>query len=101
MFGVYVSEYNFIEFIKDNAIELLYYVKRIPEAELQNDFLEFDFAEIMEEDNLTNAEQRCLENHYAKKLVVNKRDGRLDVIAQHIVYHFTRRGFRVKGMVIS
>ena len=26
---------------------------------------------------------------------------RLDAIAQHIVYHFPRRGFRGKGMVIS
>ena len=30
-----------------------------------------------------------------------RRDDRLDAIAQHIVYHFPRRGFRGKGMVIS
>lgn len=55
----------------------------------------------MEEENLTDAEQRRLENHYAKELEVIKRDDRLDAIAQHIVYHFPRRGFRGKGMVIS
>ena len=100
-FGDYISEYNFAESIKDNATVPLYYVKRVPEVELQNDFLDSDFAEILEEENLTDAEQRRLENHYAKELEVIKRDDRLDAIAQHIVYHFPRRGFRGKGMVIS
>ena len=100
-FGDYVSEYNFAESIKDNATVPLYYVKRVPEVELQNDFLDSDFAEILEEENLTDAEQRRLENHYAKELEVIKRDDRLDAIAQHIVYHFPRRGFRGKGMVVS
>ena len=100
-FGDYVSEYNFAESIKDNATVPLYYVKRVLEVELQNDFLDSDFAEILEEENLTDAEQRRLENHYAKELEVIKRDDRLDAIAQHIVYHFPRRGFRGKGMVIS
>lgn len=62
-------------------------MKRVPEVELQNDFLDSDFAEILEEENLTDAEQRHLENHYAKELEVIKRDDRLDAIAQHIVYH--------------
>lgn len=83
-FGDYVSEYNFAESIKDNATVPLYYVKRVPEVELQNDFLDSDFAEILEEENLTDAEQRRLENHYAKELEVIKRDDRLDAIAQHI-----------------
>ena len=100
-FGDYVSEYNFADSIKDNATVPLYYVKRVPEVELQNDFLDSDFAEILEDENLTDAEQCRLENHYAKELEVIKRDDRLDAIAQHIVYHFPRRGFRGKGMVIS
>ena len=100
-FGDYVSEYNFSESIKDNATVPLYYVKRVPEVELQNDFLDSDFADILEEENLTEAEQRRLENHYAKELEIIKRDDRLDAIAQHIVFHFPRRGFRGKGMVIS
>lgn len=79
-FGDYVSEYNFAESIKDNATVPLYYVKRVPEVELQNDFLDSDFAEILEEENLTDAEQRRLENHYAKELEVIKRDDRLDAI---------------------
>jgi len=100
-FGDYVSEYNFAESIKDNATVPLYYVKRVPEVELQNDFLETDFAEILEDENLTEAEQTRLENYYSQELEVIKRDDRLDAVAQHIVYHFPRRGFRGKGMVIT
>lgn len=59
-------------------------MKRVPEVELQNDFLDSDFAEILEEENLTDAEQRRLESHYAKELEVIKRDDRLDAIAQHM-----------------
>ncbi len=54
-FGDYVSEYNFAESVKDNATVPLYYVKRVPEVELQNDFLDSDFAEILEDENLTDA----------------------------------------------
>jgi len=100
-FGDYVSEYNFAESIKDNATAPLYYVKHVPEVELKNDFLESDFAEILENENLTEAEQKRLENYYAQELEVIKRDDRLDAIARHIVYHFPRRGFRGKGMVIA
>jgi len=100
-FGDYVSEYNFAESVKDNATVPLYYVKRVPEVELQNDFLESDFAEILENENLTEAEQKRLENQYSQELEVIKRDDRLDAVAKYIVYHFPRRGFLGKGMVIS
>ena len=40
--------------------------------ELQNDFLDSGFAELLEEENLTDAEQRRLENHNAKELEVIK-----------------------------
>jgi type I restriction enzyme R subunit len=100
-FGDYVSEYNFAESIKDNATVPLYYIKRVPEVELQNDFLDSDFAEIIESEDLTLAEQERLENYYAKELEVIKRDDRLEAVAKYIVNHFPCRGFLGKGMVIS
>jgi type I restriction enzyme R subunit len=100
-FGEYVSEYNFAESVKDNATVPLYYVKRVPEALLQNDFLNSDFADILEDENLTEAEQRRLENVYAQEMEVIKRDDILEFVAQYIVYHFPRRGFHGKGMVIA
>ena len=100
-FGNYVSEYNFKESVKDNATVPLYYVNGMKEVQLQNDFLDSDLADILENEDLTDAERDRLENHYAKELEVIKRDDRLDKIAQHIVYHFPQRGFLGKGMVIS
>lgn len=100
-FGDYVSEYNFADSVKDNATVPLYYVKRVPEVVLRNDFFESDFAEILESENLTDAEQRRLENRYSKELEVLKRDDRLGTVARHIVSHFPYRGFKGKGMVIS
>jgi type I restriction enzyme R subunit len=100
-FGDYVSEYNFADSVKDNATVPLYYVKYVPEVILGNDFLNSDFAEILESENLTETEQNRLENLYSKELEVIKRDDVLDVVAQHIAYHFPRRGFRGKGMVIA
>lgn len=99
-FGDYVSEYNFAQSVEDGATVPLYYTKRVPTVELSNDFLDSDFSEILEQDNLTDEEQKRLENHYARELEVIKRDDRLEKIAKDIVFHFPRRGFLGKGMVI-
>lgn len=100
-FGDYVSEYNFAQSIEDSATVPLYYTKRVPEVELINEFLDSDFADILESDNLNDEEQKRLETYYAKEMEVIKRDGRIDTIAKDIVYHFPRRGYLGKGMVIS
>lgn len=100
-FGDYVSEYNFTDSVKDNSTVPLFYVKRVPEVLLGNEFLNDDFTEILEDENLTEAEQKRLENYYSQELEIIKRDDVLDAVAQHIVYHFPRRGFRGKGMVIA
>ena len=100
-FGDYVSEYNFADSVKDNATVPLFYVKRVPEVVLGNEFLNDDFTEILESENLTEAEQKRLENAYSKELEIIKRDDVLEAVAQHIAYHFPRRGFRGKGMVIA
>ncbi len=100
-FGDYVSEYNFAESVKDNATVPLYYINSVPEVELKNDYFDSDFTEIIEEENLTDAEQRRLENKYSKVLEIIKRDDRIDTVAKHIASHFPYRGFLGKGMVIS
>lgn len=41
------------------------------------------------------------DNSSSRILEVIKRDDRLDKIAAHIAYHFPRRGFLGKGMVVS
>ncbi|MFI3200738.1 MAG: type I restriction endonuclease subunit R [Eubacteriales bacterium] len=100
-FGDYVSEYNFTQSVNDHVTVPLYYINGMKEVRLQNDFLDSDLSEILEDENLSDSERERLENQYAKELEVIKRDDRLKTIARHIAYHFPRRGFLGKGMVIS
>ena len=100
-FGGYVSEYNFSQSMDDGATVPLFYKKRVPEVLNQNDDLSDEFYEILEDENLDDAQQEKLERRFATELEVIKREDRLETIAQDIVYHFPRRGYLGKGMVIS
>lgn len=100
-FGDTVSEYNFKQSVEDEATRPLFYHKRVPEVLLQNDTLDDDFAEIVSDDNLTEEEEQRLIKEHAQEMSVLKRDDRLETIARDIVYHFPRRGYLGKGMVIS
>lgn len=100
-FGNYVSEYNFAQSVEDGSTVPIFYSRRVPEVGLNNNFLDDDVIEIIEDENLNEDEVRLLENSSSKILEVIKRDDRLDKIARDIAYHFPRRGFLGKGMVVS
>ncbi len=100
-FGDYVSEYTFIQSTDDGATVPLFYEKRVPEAYVSNAKLSEEFYKILEDENLTDAQIAKLENKYAQEIEVIKRDDRLEKIARDIVYHFPRRGYLGKGLVIS
>ena len=100
-FGENVSEYNFKQSIEDEATVPLFYHKRVPSVLLQNDDIDDDLADIVSDENLTEADQIRLEKEFGNEMSVLKRDGRLDIIAADIVYHFPRRGYLGKGMMIS
>ncbi len=100
-FGKTVSEYDFKQSIEDGATVPLYYHKRVPSVLMQNDDLNEDLADIMSEENLTGEQQLKLEKEFAQELSVIKADDRLETIAKDIVYHFPRRGYLGKGMVIT
>jgi len=100
-FGDYISEYNFQQAMEDQATVPLYYEKRVPEVLIQNEDLGEEFYELLEDENLDEAQQQKLERKFAREMEVIKRDDRLDTIAKDIVYHFPRRGYLGKGMVVS
>jgi type I restriction enzyme R subunit len=100
-FGDYVSEYNFSQSMDDGATVPLYYTKRVPEMHNQNEDLSEEFYEILEDENLDDVQQEKLERKFAAEIEIIKRDDRLDAIAADIVYHFPRRGYLGKGMVIT
>ena len=100
-FGDYVSEYNFQQSMDDGATVPLFYKKRVPQVLIQNEDLSSEFYEILEDENLDDAQQAKLEKKYSKETEVIIRDDRLETIAQDIVYHFPNRGYLGKGIVIS
>ena len=100
-FGDYVSEYNFAQSVEDGSTVPLFYSRRVPEVGLENNFLDDDVVNIIEEENFNDDEARLLENASSRILEVIKREDRLDKVAQDIAYHFPRRGFLGKGMVVS
>lgn len=100
-FGDYVSEYNFQQSVDDEATVPLFYSKRVPQMANQNENLSEEFYELLEDENLDEAQQVKLENKFAAEIEVIKRDDRLEAIAQDIVFHFPRRGYLGKGMVVS
>lgn len=99
-FGGYVSEYNFAQAIEDGATVPLFYDKRLPEVHIANEDLNGDLAEILEEENLDEQQQQKLENKFSREMEIIKRDDRLETIAKDIAWHFPRRGYLGKGMVI-
>lgn len=100
-FGGYVSEYNFQQSMADGSTVPLFYQKRVPEMVLQNADLSDEFYELLDEANLDDLQQAKLEKKFATELEVIRRPDRLDRIAEDIVYHFPRRGYLGKGVVIS
>jgi len=79
----------------------LFYEKRVPEVLIQNDDLGEEFYELLEDEQLDDAQQQKLERKFAREMEVIKRDDRLETIAKDIVYHFPRRGYLGKAMVVT
>lgn len=100
-FGDYVSEYNFQQSVEDGATVPLFYEKRVPEVLIQNNDLSQEFYAILEDEALDDKAQAKLEQRFAQELAVIKVDDRLETIARDIVYHFPRRGYLGKGIVIA
>ena len=100
-FGDYVSEYNFAQSVEDGATVPLFYSRRVPDVDLENDYLDDDVVDIIEDENLNEEEIEKLENSGSRIIEILKREDRLDKIAADIAHHFPRRGFLGKGMVVS
>jgi hypothetical protein len=54
----------------DGATVPLFYRKRVPQVLIQNEELDDDLAEIVEDENLDDAQQTKLENRFAKEIEV-------------------------------
>ncbi|WP_165248042.1 type I restriction endonuclease subunit R [Paludisphaera soli] len=100
VFGDYVSIYNFRQSIEDGATVPLYYENRIPELQLTNENLKEDLANLIEEAELDEEQEKKLEREFAREYHLITRDDRLEKVAEDLVAHFMGRGQGGKGMVV-
>lgn len=101
VFGDYVSKYNFKQAVDDKATVPLYYENRIPELQLTNEDFEDNLADIIEEADLNEEQEKLLERQFARQYHLVTRDDRLEKVSQDIVEHFINRGIQGKAMVVS
>lgn len=99
-FGKYISEFNYNQANEEKTTVPLYYDKRVPEVLIANEDLNEDLALILEEENLDEQQQLKLENKFSNEMEIIKRDDRLEIIAKDIAFHFPRRGYLGKGMIV-
>lgn len=100
-FGDYVSRYDFADSVADGSTVPIFYQNRVPQVQLQNDTLNDEYADIIEDENLSEEQQQRLTKEFASITTVITDNDRLESIAENIVEHFPERGYLGKGMVIS
>lgn len=100
VFGNYVSVYNFAQSIADGATVPLYYENRIPELQLTNENLSDDLEKLLEDAELDEAQEKKVEQVFAREYHLITRDDRLEKVAEDLVQHFMGRGHRGKGMMV-
>ena len=101
VFGDYISIYNFRQAIEDHATVPLYYEARIPELQLANEDFAEDLAELLENAELDEDQQRAVERQFARQYHLITREERLDTIAQDLVAHFLGLPCGTKAMVVA
>lgn len=100
VFGDYISVYDFGQSIADGATVPLYYENRIPEMQLINENLNEDMAELLENAELDEDQERKVEQVFAREYHLITRDDRLEAIAKDLVNHFVGRGYQGKAMLV-
>ena len=100
-FGNYVSRYDFADSVDDGSTVPIFYQNRVPKVVLQNDTLNEEYAEILDDQSLTDEQKEKLTRQFANVTTIITDNDRLETIAKDIVEHFPDRGYLGKGMVIS
>jgi type I restriction enzyme R subunit len=101
VFGDYISIYNFRQAIEDNATVPLYYEARIPELQLANEDFNDDLAQVLEDAELDEDQQKAVERQFARQYHLITREERLDTIAADLVQHFLGLPRGTKAMTVA
>ncbi|MGG5599661.1 type I restriction endonuclease subunit R [Myroides sp. C8-3] len=101
IFGEYVSVYDFKRAIEDEATLPLKYLNRGERLNIENPALDEQMAEILENENLDEDQQKKLAYLFSKEYPVLTSEQRLRAIAKDLVWHFNERGYQGKAMFVA
>lgn len=101
IFGDYVSVYDFKRAIEDEATLPLKYINKGEKLDIENPKLDEQMAEILEDENLDEDQQKKLTYLFQKNYPILTAEPRLDAIARDLVWHFNERGYQGKAMFVA
>ncbi|WP_437528254.1 type I restriction endonuclease subunit R [Sorangium sp. So ce726] len=101
VFGDYVSVYNFRQAIEDNATVPLYYEARVSELALSNEDLADDLADLLDEADLNEEQQKKVEREFKKQYQWLTGEERLTTLGSDVVTHLLAMPRGTKAMVVS
>lgn len=101
IFGEYVSVYDFKRAIEDEATLPLCYINKGEKLDIENPQLDERMAEILEDENLDEDQQKKLAYLFQKNYPILTSEPRLDAIAKDLVWHFNERGYQGKAMYVA
>ena len=101
IFGEYVSVYDFKRAIEDEATLPLRYINKGEKLDIENPELDERMAEILENENLDEDQQKKLAYLFQKNYPILTSEPRLDAIAKDLVWHFNERGYQGKAMYVA
>lgn len=101
IFGEYVSIYDFKRAIEDEATLPLKYLNRGERLNIDNPALDEQMAEILENENLDEDQQKKLAYLFKKEYPILTAESRLREIAKDLVWHFNERGYQGKAMLVA
>lgn len=101
IFGDYVSIYDFQQAINDGATLPLRYLNRGEKLNIENPNLDAKMAEIIKNQNLTEEDQKRIEDIFKSEYPILTAAPRLKEIAKDVVWHFNERGYQGKAMFVA
>lgn len=101
VFGKYVSVYDFAQSVRDGATVPLFYEARKPELQLDAQSLREELDELLDDADLSEAQEEKLRRDFARQYTLITNPDRLDKIAEDVALHFAMRGYRGKAMFVA
>lgn len=101
IFGDYVSIYDFKRSVEDGATVPLYYENRGELLQISNPEITQQMRTAIEAADLDMDEEAKLEQLFAKEYPIITSKNRLQKIADDVVQHFCKRGYKGKAMYVA